>query len=177
MTAQAQADEEELAMTALARGDRGDKNAARSSRSNVFRQMRAQQGSGAGMDMPTLQRFNAAFGQSFDHVRIHTGGPADAINRDMKARAVTTGSDIFFRAGAYTPGTPEGDHLLAHELTHVVQQGQGVVPAGHQSSGGAAGRTPADPFERQAEATADAMTGNRPGGNGALPAVQRLAQP
>lgn len=67
-------------------------------------------------------RMEVAFGQSFGAVRIHADAPADRSARDLAARAYTLGNHVFFANGEYQPGTPTGDHLLAHELTHVVQQ-------------------------------------------------------
>lgn len=61
-------------------------------------------------------------GHSFSNVRVHTGEAADRSARMLGARAFTSGSDIVFRAGAWSPGTSEGQRLLAHELVHVVQQ-------------------------------------------------------
>jgi len=52
-------------------------------------------------------------------VRIHADGEADLLNRGVAAIAFTVGSDIFFRAGFYQPQSAAGQHLLAHELTHV----------------------------------------------------------
>lgn len=63
------------------------------------------------------------FGADFSGVRVHTGGEADALNRSLNARAFTTGSDIFFGKGQYNPGSTGGQELIAHELTHTVQQG------------------------------------------------------
>ncbi len=68
---------------------------------------------------PMEQAFNADFGR----VRIHADGHADALNRAISARAFTSGQDVFFRHGAYSPGSREGQELLAHELTHTIQQG------------------------------------------------------
>jgi len=64
----------------------------------------------------------SAFGSDFSDVRIHTDIRADQLNRDVNAVAFTTGKDIFFRNGLYDPGSFTGRQLLAHELTHVVQQ-------------------------------------------------------
>lgn len=64
----------------------------------------------------------AAFGADFGAVRVHTDAPSDAFNRDVSAEASTLGEHVYFRAGAYRPGTGAGIRLLAHELTHVVQQ-------------------------------------------------------
>ena len=63
------------------------------------------------------------FGADFSGVRIHTGGQAEALNRSLNARAFTTGNNIFFGQGQYNPTSREGQELLAHELTHTVQQG------------------------------------------------------
>jgi hypothetical protein len=56
-------------------------------------------------------------------VNIHADSEADSLNKQVGARAFTTGSDIFFRQGEYNPASSNGQELLAHELTHVVQQG------------------------------------------------------
>jgi hypothetical protein len=62
-------------------------------------------------------------GTDFSSVNIHTGGEAASLNQSLGARAFTHGNDIFFNSGEYNPGSREGKRLLAHELTHVVQQG------------------------------------------------------
>jgi hypothetical protein len=68
------------------------------------------------------------FGASFSNVRLHTDSHAIQLNRDLKARAFTHGSDIYLGQGQYNPGSIEGKRLLAHELTHVIQQtGAGKV--------------------------------------------------
>jgi hypothetical protein len=66
--------------------------------------------------------FEPRFGRAFDDVRIHAGPEANASARAVRARAYTVGHDIAFAAGQYAPETTEGRRLLAHELTHVVQQ-------------------------------------------------------
>lgn len=65
---------------------------------------------------------SAAFGRDVGNVRVHDGPAAAATARAFGAKAFTAGRDIVFSAGRYAPGTPDGDHLLAHELAHVVQQ-------------------------------------------------------
>lgn len=67
-----------------------------------------------------------AFGADFGGVRVHTGAQADGLARSIQAKAFTTGQDVFFRQGAYEPGSPGGKELIAHELTHVVQQSNDV---------------------------------------------------
>jgi hypothetical protein len=83
---------------------------------------------GSGQAIPDAARefFEPRFGQDFSSVNIHTGGEADSLNRSLEARAFTTGSDIYFREGEYNPESAGGRELLAHELTHVVQQGGSV---------------------------------------------------
>lgn len=67
--------------------------------------------------------FEPRFGRDLGDVRVHTGRKADRAARSIDAEAFTHGSDIVFRKGNYSPGTRGGKRLLAHELTHVVQQG------------------------------------------------------
>jgi hypothetical protein len=62
------------------------------------------------------------FGADFSQVRVHNNGTAAQLNRKLQARAFTHGNDIFFNAGQYEPGSDSGKQLLAHELTHVIQQ-------------------------------------------------------
>ena len=64
----------------------------------------------------------AATGHDFSDVKVHTDPEAHALNEQLGAKAFTTGHDIFFRAGAYDPASSGGQELVAHELTHVVQQ-------------------------------------------------------
>jgi len=72
---------------------------------------------------PTLKEpMEQAFGANFGGVRVHTGEQADGLARSIQAKAFTTGQDVFFRQGAYEPGSRRWEELLAHELTHVVQQ-------------------------------------------------------
>jgi hypothetical protein len=83
---------------------------------------------GSGPHLPELERtfFEQRLGHDFSRVRIHTDAKADTLNRAIDARAFTTGQDIFFRQGVYSPGSSDGRELLAHELTHVVQQSGGI---------------------------------------------------
>jgi len=66
------------------------------------------------------------FGHDFSRVRIHADGAAERSARDVGARAYTVGHDIVFGGGGYAPSTPHGRLLLAHELTHTVQQSAGA---------------------------------------------------
>lgn len=64
-----------------------------------------------------------AFGADFSGVRVHTDARANELNQSLAARAFTSGHDVFFSAGSFSPSTQSGQRLLAHELSHVVQQG------------------------------------------------------
>ena len=68
-------------------------------------------------------RFEGFFGADLGGVKIHNDGTSDNLCRSINAEAFTTGNDVFFSSRSFKPGSSSGDHLLAHELTHVVQQG------------------------------------------------------
>jgi hypothetical protein len=80
----------------------------------------------SGHPLPSAERafFEPKFGHDFSQVRIHIGAQAEEAARALRARAFTTGWDIVFGSGPYTPEKASGRRLLAHELTHVAQQGQ-----------------------------------------------------
>ena len=80
-------------------------------------------GGGQSIDSGTRGKLEGAMGADFSNVRIHEGKQADALNNSIQAKAFTTGSDIFFRSGEYNPSSSDGQKLLAHELTHTIQQG------------------------------------------------------
>jgi len=86
---------------------------------------------GAGQRLPESTRsfFEPRFGRDFGGVRIHSGPGASELNAALGARAFTVGRDIVFGAQQYAPHTSRGRKLLAHELTHVVQQGSGTPVA------------------------------------------------
>lgn len=86
--------------------------------------------SGQGLDAATRTLMEARFGHDFSRVRIHTDTPATESAQRLAARAYTVGEQIVFGAGQYAPSTAVGQQLLAHELTHVVQQQQGVPERG-----------------------------------------------
>jgi len=81
--------------------------------------------SGSGRPLePSLRRdMEQRFGHEFSGVRVYSGAAAGQSAADMNANAYTIGQDIVFGAGKFEPGTQEGRRLIAHELTHVVQQG------------------------------------------------------
>src|SRR5262245_41568044 len=80
---------------------------------------------GQPLDAETRGFFEPRFGRDFSNVRVHTDTKAAESARAMNALAYTVGQDVVVGAGQYAPGTNEGRKLLAHELTHVAQQGSG----------------------------------------------------
>ncbi len=78
----------------------------------------------SGQPLPRAVReaMEKALGADFAAVRVHSGGAADAAAREHEAEALTSGTNIYFREGRYAPHSGTGLHLLAHELTHVLQQ-------------------------------------------------------
>ena len=79
-------------------------------------------GSGRSLDPHLQNKMEQAMGADFSGVKIHTNSQANQINNSIQAKAFTTGQDIFFRQGDYDPDSRYGQELLAHELTHVMQQ-------------------------------------------------------
>jgi len=94
---------------------------------DVARSIQSARGGGHPLHDRLRSSMERGFGADFSGVRVHTGGQADALNRSLNARAFTTGKDIFFGKGQYNPGSSGGQELIAHELTHTVQQGAAGV--------------------------------------------------
>ena len=113
----------------------------------------ARRGAGGGLDTGAQSRLSEAFGDTFEDVRVHTDPAADDLARSVSARAFTTGSDVFFASGEYRPGSSDGDSLLAHELTHVIQQ------RGATASGPLQVSSPGDSIEVAADAAAAELDG------------------
>jgi hypothetical protein len=76
------------------------------------------------------------FGADFSSVRIHTDSEAVQLSRELNAQAFTVGADIYFNSGKYAPGSTEGKQLLAHELTHTIQQGETIRRSPGSPAGG-----------------------------------------
>jgi hypothetical protein len=111
---------------------------------------------GRALDGRTRGRMERSFGRDFGGVRIHTDTPAASSARRLGARAYTVGDHIVFGAGQYAPDHRAGQHLLAHELAHTVQQRDHR----HVQRAGTVSR-PSDPHEREAEAVATAVIAGR----------------
>ena len=113
-------------------------------------QVNSLRGQGSGVPESIRTQMEAATGTDLGGVRVHEGREADTLNRQLTAKAFTTGSDIFLRSDAST-----GDsQLMAHELAHVVQQSSGRTASG--GSGMTAGAAN-DPLESEADSLAHAV--------------------
>ncbi len=80
-------------------------------------------GSGSSLPESTRNEMESSFGTDFSGVVIHTDSSAVTMSRNLNAQAFTHGNDIYFNAGKYDTNSTSGKHLLAHELTHTIQQG------------------------------------------------------
>jgi hypothetical protein len=114
---------------------------------------RARQSPARSLDTATRAAMEPRFGRDFGDVRIHTGQQAEASAGAVDANAYTVGRDIVFGPGRYAPHTVEGQRLLAHELTHVVQQGTSPGSDAQPQRIGAAD----DALEAEADRSADAV--------------------
>jgi hypothetical protein len=119
-------------------------------------------GSGTPMPQPLQEKMERHHQTGLGAVRLHTGPRADQLSRQLSARAFTVGSDIFFKDGAYSPDTSQGQKTLHHELTHVVQQG-GKAPGGSLKLGGVN-----TPQEQQADQAARSAAASAPASDGTL---------
>ncbi len=125
-------------------------------------------GGGSTLDGGTRASMESGFGTSFADVRVHHDAESDVLNRRLTSHAFTTGSDIFLRSDS----NPSDSRLMAHELTHVVQQRS--MGGGGGMSVGAAG----DPHESHADAMAESVLSNSAAPAQAAPgAAQREAAP
>jgi hypothetical protein len=117
-------EEEELQMSPMVQRQGQGGMAATSDLETSINQAR---GGGQPLGDNIRKPMEQAFGADFGGVKVHTDSRSDQLNQSIQARAFTTGQDVFFRQGEYNPGSRGGQELLAHELTHVVQQSGGVV--------------------------------------------------
>ncbi|RPI31617.1 MAG: DUF4157 domain-containing protein [Chloroflexota bacterium] len=111
-------------------------------------------GGGQPLDDSVRTGMESAFGTDFSGVRVHDSSEDSNLSRDLGAKAFTVGQDIFFNEGEYQPQSSGGQQLLAHEMTHVVQQSSGAVSGGSRMTVGA----PGDAFEKEADSIASQVT-------------------
>jgi len=141
---------------------------------DVERAIESSRGGGHSLDSGIQAQMGHALGADFGGVRVHTDAGADGLNRSLSAKAFTTGQDIYFRQGEYNPGSSSGRSLLAHELTHVVQQNPDKVQTKSDDDGSQGGcicglsptsgpqmkltvSEPGDQYEQEADRTANAV--------------------
>ena len=93
----------------------------------IATQLDVSKGKGSPLDEATRSRMEPTFGADFSNVRIHTDRKATQLSQDLGAQAFTHGSDIYFNTDKYDPESRGGQHLLAHELTHTIQQGESKI--------------------------------------------------
>lgn len=95
---------------------------------HLHHQIQSMKGGGQSLSQSNREFFEPRFGRDFGSVRVHTGAKAAETAKSINARAFTIGKDIVFGGGQFSPATTTGRRLLAHELSHVIQQGgEGVV--------------------------------------------------
>jgi len=137
---------------------------------DVEHSIESSRGGGQALDRGVQSQMGEALGANFSGVRVHANAHSDGLNRSLQARAFTVGQDIYFRQGEYSPGSSTGRELLAHELTHVVQQSPGTVQTKPEEGGCTCGGTaqrepqmklsvsqPGDQFEQEADRVASAV--------------------
>ncbi len=115
-------------------------------------------------------------GQDFGEVRVHADGQAGESAGSVGAHAYTVGSEVVFQPSSWAPETPDGRRMLAHELTHVVQQRSGPVD-GTPTGGGVSVSHPSDRFEQEATRVSEQVVpGPAPVAAGTAAGVQRQAE-
>jgi hypothetical protein len=115
--------------------------------------IQAARSNGHSLDTQARHRLEQGLGTNLSAVRVHTDSEADRLARSVNSLAFTTGPDIFFRSGMYSPSTQEGMHLLAHESTHTIQQTAEPVSGTHRV-GDVLVSDPDDHFEQAADKSA-----------------------
>lgn len=93
----------------------------------IENQLAQTKGGGSPLPAATRQQMEGSFGSDLSQVRVHTGTSAAQMSQNLNAHAFTQGNDIYFNQGQYSPQSAGGQRLLAHELTHTIQQGGGLA--------------------------------------------------
>jgi Domain of unknown function (DUF4157)/Bacterial SH3 domain/Zeta toxin len=99
-------------------------------KSGISEKIKAKVGGGSPLPENVRSQLEAGLNTNLEAVRVHTDGEADKLAKSVNAIAFTTGNDIFFSSGSYNPNTKTGYELIAHEVTHTVQQASGQVSPG-----------------------------------------------
>jgi len=127
---------------------------------------------GSSLPEPIMRKFESSLGTDLSSVRIHTGNESANAASAVGAKAYTLGNHIHFGPGYYDPSSNSGQHLLAHEVAHTVQNQGGAVSARYKLEVS----TPGDSIEIEADHAADAMVNGRTAVVSAGAHVQRVAR-
>ncbi|GAA6145680.1 eCIS core domain-containing protein [Thalassolituus maritimus] len=118
--------EEEPVQTKLLRKELDDQKADDEKMDEVEARIAQTRGNGSPLPDEIRQKMEQQFGKDFSRVVIHTDMQSNELCKELNARAFAIGNDIYFASGEFNPESERGQELLAHELTHVVQQSQGI---------------------------------------------------
>jgi hypothetical protein len=113
---------------------KNDSNNSSTASSSIESDLNASKGSGSSLPDNTRVEMESSFGTDFSGVRIHNDSSAVKMNKSLNAQAFTHGSDIYFNSTKYDTASKSGKHLLAHELTHVIQQGNVQIGVQRQNN-------------------------------------------
>ncbi len=138
----------------------------------MSRRINRERAGGQSLECAVSQQMSHATGHDFSNVRVHSSAESHRLNQSLHAKAFTTGSDIFFKQGAYAPGSSKGRGLISHELSHVVQQRSGRVPA---LGNGMTVKSGESALEREAHINAKQATQGGPSGEGVLQQYSNLS--
>ena len=136
---------------------------------------KAASSSGSPLPAPLQNRFEQSLGADLSGVRVHTGAASAEAARSVGAQAFATGKDVHFAEGKYDPSSSAGQHLIAHEVAHTVQQSGGHD---HAPQHKLEVSEPGDAHEREADRAADAMlAGQRASVSHASGVMRQVAPP
>ena len=102
---------------------KADDPASQTANPTIESSLNSSKGSGHPLPEDTRQKMESSMGADFSDVRIHNDSNAAGLSKNLNAQAFTHGNDIYFNTGKYDTSSSGGQHLLAHELTHTIQQG------------------------------------------------------
>jgi Domain of unknown function (DUF4157)/A nuclease family of the HNH/ENDO VII superfamily with conserved AHH len=102
--------------------------------SGISEKIKAKIGGGSPLPEHVRSQLETGLNTNLEHVRVHTDAEADVLAKSVNAIAFTSGQDIFFSSGSYNPNTKTGYELIAHEVTHTIQQAGGLVQPGVDKS-------------------------------------------
>ena len=112
---------------------KANSSSAQTASPSVESSLSSYKGSGSSLPASTRTQMESSIGADFSGVKIHNDSGAAQLSNDLNAQAFTHGNDIYFNSGKYDTSSSEGKHLLAHELTHTVQQGASMYRKENQA--------------------------------------------